>query len=266
MPYSSGGGVGSTVEIAEIETLADGTIIVGDGSGAPTTLAAFTSSTGTLKSANGGTANAFFTVSGPATSTKTYTFPNASVSIADLTTAQALTNKDLTATSNSFTAASTTQSGVAEASIASEVNTGTDAARYVSPDSLAGSNLGTMVLEMVAFDFTTDTATGDGKAYAIVPACMAGMDLVAVNARVITAGTTNTTDIQIANVTQAADMLTTKMTIDSTETSTTTAATAPVIDTNNDDVAAYDLLRVDVDAVSTTAAKGLIITLEFRLP
>lgn len=35
---------------------------------------------------------------------------------------------------------STTQAGIAEASIASEVNTGTDAARYVSPDSLAGSN------------------------------------------------------------------------------------------------------------------------------
>lgn len=37
--------------------------------------------TGTLPSANGGTANAFFTVSGPATSAKTFTFPNASATV-----------------------------------------------------------------------------------------------------------------------------------------------------------------------------------------
>ena len=37
--------------------------------------------TGILPSANGGTANAFFTVSGPATSTKTFTFPNASATV-----------------------------------------------------------------------------------------------------------------------------------------------------------------------------------------
>ena len=39
----SGGSLGSTVEVAELETLADGTMIVGDGSGAPTTVAAMTS-------------------------------------------------------------------------------------------------------------------------------------------------------------------------------------------------------------------------------
>ena len=87
-----------------------------------------------------------------------------------------------------------------------------------------------------------------------------------VHAEVITAGTTGTTDIQIANVTQAADMLTTKITIDSGETGSDTAAAAAVIDTANDDVATNDLLRVDVDAVSTTAAKGLIVTLGFQRP
>lgn len=44
---------------------------------------------GILPSANGGTANAFFSVAGPATSTKTYTFPNASASV--LTTNAAVT-------------------------------------------------------------------------------------------------------------------------------------------------------------------------------
>jgi len=37
--------------------------------------------TGTLPVANGGTGNAFFSVSGPATSTKTYTFPNENMSV-----------------------------------------------------------------------------------------------------------------------------------------------------------------------------------------
>lgn len=48
--------------------------------------------TGTLPSANGGTANAFFTVSGPASSAKTFTFPNANATVltdnADVTVAQ----------------------------------------------------------------------------------------------------------------------------------------------------------------------------------
>ena len=37
--------------------------------------------TGILPVANGGTNNAYFTVSGPATSAKTYTFPNANMSV-----------------------------------------------------------------------------------------------------------------------------------------------------------------------------------------
>jgi len=162
--------------------------------------------------------------------------------------------------------ANTTTEGVVEIAIASEVNTGTDAGRAVSPDALAGSNLGTKAVQIVVFDFTTDTATGDGKAYFRVPPSMGGMDLVSVAAHVITAGTTNTTDVQIHNLTQAADMLTTKLTIDSAELDTSTAATPAVIDGGNDDVASGDILRIDVDAVSTTAAKGLMVSMEFRLP
>lgn len=77
---------------------------------------------------------------------------------------------------------------------------------------------------------------------------------------------TNTTDIQIANVTDSVDILSTKLTIDSAETGSDTAATAAVIDTSKDDLATNDLLRIDVDAVSTTPAKGLIVTIECRLP
>lgn len=162
--------------------------------------------------------------------------------------------------------ATTSAAGISELAIASEVNTGTDATRAITPDALAGSNIGIRYFQLTGFDYTTDTATGDGAVYLHVPAGLNGMNLVEVHAEVITAGTTGTTDIQIANVTQAADMLSTKITIDSGETGSDTAATAAVIDTANDDVATNDLLRVDVDAVSTTAAKGLIVTLGFQLP
>jgi len=117
--------------------------------------------------------------------------------------------------------------------------------------------------QLPAVEWATNCSTGDGKFYLVIPSYLGGLDLIAVHAKAITAGTTGTMDIQISNVTQAADMLTTKITIDSGETGSDTAATPAVIDTSNDDVAAYDLLRVDVDAVQTTPAKGLIVTLVF---
>ena len=121
-------------------------------------------------------------------------------------------------------------------------------------------------IQMVVFDFTTDVATGNGKFYFHIDSSLGGMDLVDVHAEVITAGTTGTTDIQVHNVTQAADMLSTVITIDSGETGSDTAATAAVIDTANDDVAQNDLIRIDVDAISTTAPQGLIVTLGFKTP
>lgn len=121
-------------------------------------------------------------------------------------------------------------------------------------------------VQLQVFDPLVNTATGDGKMYFVVPAGLNGYNLSAVHAKVITAGTTNTTDIQIHNLTQTADMLTTKITIDSGETGSDTAAAAAVIDTANDDVATYDVIRIDVDAISTTPAKGLFITLTFTTP
>ena len=118
-------------------------------------------------------------------------------------------------------------------------------------------------IEIEIFGPTTNTSTGDGKKNFFVPAKLNGMNLVSAVAYVITAGTTNTTDIQINNVTDGVDMLSTKLTIDSAETSSATAAVPVVIDTAHDDVATGDRLRFDVDAVSTTPAQGLIIVLEF---
>jgi hypothetical protein len=198
------------------------------------------------------------TISGP-TAPRTYTFPDSNATIVD--TARTMSD---------------TQAGITEAATISETNTGTDATRAVTPDALAGSVFGSFKVQLVIFDFTTDTATGDGKYYFVVPSEATGMNLVAVHGQVITAGTTNTTDVQLARCATAAtgnacsgtvtDMLTTKLTIDSGENSSATAATAAVIDTANDDVQTNQIIRVDFDAVSTTAAKGYILTLIFRLP
>jgi len=189
---------------------------------------------------------------------------DATSTVSALTTVGTLDTGNVTAVVD---AASVTVAGKIEVATAAETTTGSDATRAISPDGLAGSTIfGTKAIQFVCFDFTTDTATGDGKFYFHVPASMTGMDLVTVHAEVITAGTTGTTDIQIHNVTDAADMLSTVITIDSAETGSDTAATPAVINTATDDVATNDVLRVDVDAVSTTAAKGLLVTLEFRLP
>jgi len=118
----------------------------------------------------------------------------------------------------------------------------------------------------MVFAAATNVAVGDGKAYFVVPDELDGMNLVRVAATVVTAGTTNSTTIQIANVTDAVDMLSTLMAIETTETSTRTSTTPGVIDTTKDDVATGDVLRIDVDAVSTTAPKGLIVEMVFQLP
>lgn len=131
-------------------------------------------------------------------------------------------------------------------------------------------------VQIVVTDFTTNTATGDGQFYYRIPEILNGMNLVAVLANVVTAGTTGTTNVDIARCVAAAsgnvcsstvaDMLSTNLTIDSGENSSSTAATPAVIDTANDDVATGQLLRIDVDAVHTTPAKGLILNLDFQLP
>lgn len=107
--------------------------------------------------------------------------------------------------------------------------------------------------------------TGDGKAYFRVPSILNGHNLVEVAAAVTTVSSSGTPTIQINNVTQAADMLTTKITIDASEKDSKDAATAAVIDTANDDVATGDQLRVDVD-VAGTGAKGLIVSMTFEAP
>jgi len=113
------------------------------------------------------------------------------------------------------------------------------------------------------------TYVGNGIAAFTIPLALNGLVLSAVagevGAHVYTAGVTGTTDIMIHNLTQAVDMLTTAITIDAGETDSSTAVTAPVVDTANNDVTTADVIRFDIDAISSgTAANGLEIRMQFK--
>lgn len=166
------------------------------------------------------------------------------------------------------TDATDTAKGKVELATIAETSTGTDATRAVTPDGLAGSDFGERAFCVVPFESDTDTATGDGKVGFCVPSSMANMDIVYCVASVHTAGTTGTTDIQIRRRRSGsdADVLSTKLTIDSGETSSTTAATPYAINTSNDDLSEGDLIYFDIDSISTTAAKGLSITIGCKIP
>lgn len=174
-------------------------------------------------------------------------------------------------------AASTTASGIAEAAIDTEVTTGSDTLRYVTPNALNDSTIfGVKVVEVELIGPGVSSSVGDGKTYFYVPPSLNGMNLIGVRAQVYTAGTTGTINIDIDRCVAAAtgnvcsstvaDMLSTNMTIDSGENATDTAAAAAVIDAANDDVATGQVLRFNVDAVHTTPSQGLLIILTFQLP
>lgn len=148
------------------------------------------------------------------------------------------------------------------AASASDINTGTSTSKYNTPDALAGSFAGTKSVSIQVYDGATDVETGDGKAYITIPEALNGMNLIRAQATVVTAGTTNATTVMIHNKTDANDMLSGAISIASAG----TVGTVGTINTSFDDVATNDVLRIDVDSVSTTKPKGLQVILEFRLP
>jgi len=120
----------------------------------------------------------------------------------------------------------------------------------------------------------TATATGDGKAYFYIGPKLDGMTLVDMFSQVYTAGTTNATSIGLDRCAAAAtgnvcsgtvaDMLSVNQTVDSGENSSDTAATAVTINASNAQVTKGQVLRFNVDAISTTPAQGLQVVLRFR--
>jgi hypothetical protein len=162
-------------------------------------------------------------------------------------------------------AASTTVAGKIEVATAAETTTGTDATRAVSPDGFADSDYGKRIIQIKVIDDTTTLTTGDGKIIFCIPVELNGYNLVDADAFVTTVSSSGLPTVQIRNVTDSQDMLSTSITIDANEFTSYTAATAPVINASYDDVATGDRIAIDVD-VAGTEAKGLGVILSFQLP
>jgi hypothetical protein len=166
-----------------------------------------------------------------------------------------------------ISAASDTVPGKIEVATAAETTTGTDAARAVSPDGLAGSLFGKRVIELLLLDTATALAVvnGVGSVNFIIPLELNGWNLYSAHAGVNTVSSSGTPTFQIYNVTDSTNMLTTAFTIDANELTSYTAATGPAVDATKDDVATGDQLRVDCSTAGT-GTKGLAIILVFVLP
>ena len=169
--------------------------------------------------------------------------------------------------------ATSTQQGIVELAIASEINTGTDTTRAITPDAFAGSEFGIREVGIQVVDGATVPTTGDGKAYFRIPVSMNGMNLIRAAIQVLVASTTGTTSVMIARGRQVSptvtftfvDMLSTAITIDVAEFDSKDATTPLVINGSNDDVATGDVIRFDVDAVGTSTV-AMNANLSFQLP
>lgn len=148
---------------------------------------------------------------------------------------------------------------------ASETTTWTETAKSVTPDGLAWSVYWKRIIEIKLVDDATALTTWDWKVVMVIPEELNWYNLVWAHAMVSTVSSSWTPTYQIRNVTDSVDMLSTRITIDASEYTSYTAATAPVIDTTKDDVATWDRIAIDKD-VAWTGEKWDTIILTFQLP
>ena len=162
-------------------------------------------------------------------------------------------------------AATDSAAGKVELALAAEVNTGTSTALAVTPDALAGSIHGEKIIYVKVMAYDTALTTGDSKAIVTIPDSFNGMNLVDADIAVYTVSSSGTPTVQIHNLTDAVDMLSTLITIDVSEFSSYTAVAPPVINGTYDDVATGDRIRIDVD-IAGTGTKGLDVIMTFQTP
>lgn len=156
-----------------------------------------------------------------------------------------------TAFSNIKQAASDSATGVVELATDAEVKAGTDTARVVTPATLKPLEC----IAIAASDETTALTTGTAKATFRMPYAFT---LTEVRASVTTAPTGSTLNVDINE--GGVSILSTVITIDASEKTSTTAATAAVI---SDASLADDAeITIDIDQVgSSTAGAGLKVYL-----
>ena len=104
--------------------------------------------------------------------------------------------------------------------------------------------------------------TGDSQFVFVIPINLTGRKLVEAHAFVSTVSSSGKPTVQIRNATTAADMLSTRITIDVSEFTSFTAAVPAVTNMLTNGVVTGDRVAVDVD-VAGTGARGLGVILRF---
>lgn len=125
-----------------------------------------------------------------------------------------------------------------------------------------GTNKSVQTLELKVISDTTTLTTGDGQLIFVIPPSLNGLTLVDADAFVTTVSSSGLPTIQLRNITDSVDILSTRITIDASEKNSFTAATQPVINGANAGVTTGDEIAIDVD-VAGTGAKGLGVILKF---
>ena len=164
--------------------------------------------------------------------------------------------------------ATTTGVGAVELATAAEITTATSEALVMTPGLYSDSIYGTRYIQVAVTAPGSDIAEGDNKAIVDIPAGLNGMDLSEVRMMVVTAGNGSTVDVQLAK-NGSTDMLTTSLTIDDQGTDSIGATAAVAIKSDGSEaVATGNFIAIDVDGNGgdTTIAKGLIVTMGFRIP
>ncbi len=149
----------------------------------------------------------------------------------------------------------------------------TAAGRALLDDADAAAQLATLgIVEGSSFlvhviEEATTITTGDGKRKVPIPSSLNGHNIVGVAGWVPTESSSGAVTVAIRRDRggSVVDILSTSLTIDANEKTSTTAATAAVINTSNDDLATDDWLYFDVDGAGTSAA-GLIIGIRTQKP
>ena len=139
-------------------------------------------------------------------------------------------------------------------------DTSTGNSRAILPKNIQQFENRTLIVKCVA-DGIAPT-TGDGATHVTIPSTLDGKNLLSAQAHVYTVGAGGSiTTVQIHNLTDGQDMLSTAITIDLNEKDSSTAATPPVVGSQNG-VSTGDVIRIDVDAVATSTL-GLEVRMVF---
>ena len=116
-------------------------------------------------------------------------------------------------------------------------------------------------LTVACSDETSDLTTGAAKATFRMPQAAT---ITAVRASVTTAPAGDVLTVDINKATGPASLLSTKLTIDAGEKTSTTAATAAILDTNENGVVDDEEITIDIDTIgSSTAGAGLKVTIYY---